>query len=113
MNVLDFFQVRLNNTTVLDPDEIVTEIHIPMLEAGTRSAFIKFAQRKSIDFPIVNCAAALTLDKDQVTGARICLNAVHVIPRRVLKAEEAITGKTITAENAGGRKSSCVRCKAA
>jgi xanthine dehydrogenase YagS FAD-binding subunit len=100
MNVLDFFQVRLNNTTVLDPDEIVTEIHIPMLEAGTRSAFIKFAQRKSIDFPIVNCAAALTLDKDQVTGARICLNAVHVIPRRVLKAEEAITGKTITAENA-------------
>lgn len=94
----DFFQVRLNSTTVLDSDEIVTEIHIPEPEAGTRSAFIKFAQRKSIDFPIVNCAAVLTIDQDRVTGARICLNAVHVVPRRALKAELAITGHAITEE---------------
>jgi xanthine dehydrogenase YagS FAD-binding subunit len=94
----DFFQVRLNSTTGLDPDEIVTEINIPEPEAGTRSAFIKFAQRNSIDFPIVNCAAVLTLDKDLVAGARICLNAVHVVPRRAVKAELAITGHAITEE---------------
>ena len=94
----DFFQVRLNSTTVPDSDEIVTEINIPEPEAGTRSAFIKFAQRKSIDFPIVNCAAVLTIDQDRVTGARICLNAVHVVPRRALKAELAITGHAITEE---------------
>jgi xanthine dehydrogenase YagS FAD-binding subunit len=96
--VEDFFQVRLNSTTVLEPDEIVTEIDIAEPEARTRSAFIKFAQRKSIDFPIVNCAAVLAFDKDKVVVARICLNAVHVIPHRAARAEQAIVGKSITEE---------------
>jgi xanthine dehydrogenase YagS FAD-binding subunit len=96
----DFFQVRLNSTTVLDPDEIVTEIHIPEPVTGTRSAFIKFAQRKSIDFPIVNCAAAITLDKNRVADARVCLNAVHVVPRRAVHAEQSIIGREITEESA-------------
>jgi xanthine dehydrogenase YagS FAD-binding subunit len=94
----DFFQVRLNSTTVLEPGEIVTEINIAGPEARTRSAFIKFAQRRSIDFPIVNCAAALTFDEDRVAAARICLNAVHVTPRRAAGAEQAIIGRSITEE---------------
>ena len=36
---------------------------VPQAAAGTRSAFIKFALRKSIDFPVVNCAAAVTSDE--------------------------------------------------
>ena len=96
-----FFNVRLNGTTVLEDGEIVTEIRIPGPPAGTRSAFMKFALRKSIDFPIVNCAAALTSDNGLVTGARICLNAVHVVPRRVTGAERAVQGRSLTDEVAG------------
>jgi xanthine dehydrogenase YagS FAD-binding subunit len=96
----DFFQVKVGKTTVLDDDEIVTEIQIPRPPDNTRSAFVKFATRKTIDFPIVNCAAMMTTSKGVVTGARVCLNAVYVIPYRALKAEEAIMGKALDEANA-------------
>jgi xanthine dehydrogenase YagS FAD-binding subunit len=94
----DFFQVAVAKTTVLDDDEIVTEIQIPK-PAGT-SAFVKFALRKAIDFPIVNCAAMVAVSKKKVTAARICLNAVYVKPYRATAAEEAIKGKAINEANA-------------
>jgi xanthine dehydrogenase YagS FAD-binding subunit len=94
----DFFQVSVAKTTVLDDDEIVTEIQIPK-PAGT-SAFVKFALRKAIDFPIVNCAAMVTVSKKKVTAARICLNAVYVKPYRATAAEDAMKGKAINEANA-------------
>lgn len=100
----NFFDVGVCKTTVLDHDEIVTEIRVPRPAEGSRSAFIKFALRESIDFPIVNCAAKMTLSGAKVTDARICLNAVWVKPYRATKAEEAMDGKMIdekAAEEAG------------
>ncbi len=91
----NFFDVKFPGNTVLAVDEIVTEIRVPAPPAGAKSAFIKFAIRKSIDFPIVNCAV-------RVGGAtpRICLNAVAPKPYRALKAEAAIAGKPINEANA-------------
>jgi xanthine dehydrogenase YagS FAD-binding subunit len=91
----NFFDVKFPGNTVLAVDEIATEIRIPTPPAGAKSAFIKFAIRKSIDFPIVNCAV-------MVGGAapRICLNAVAPKPYRALKAEAAIAGKPINEANA-------------
>jgi xanthine dehydrogenase YagS FAD-binding subunit len=103
--VEDLFQVDVAKTTVLDFDEIVTEIQVPEPKAGSKSAFIKFAIRKSIDFPIVNCAAMITSKKGVVTAARICLNAIAVKPHQAVKAEKAILKKSIDenlAETAGG-----------
>ncbi len=100
----EFFAAEAGKTTTLDSDEIVTEIQVPMPSTNTRNAFIKFAQRGSIDFPIVNCAAAITSEGGTVSRARICLNAVHNIPYRVAAAEDFIVGKSIdeaTAEAAG------------
>jgi xanthine dehydrogenase YagS FAD-binding subunit len=99
MPVDDFFNVNVRKTTVLDPDEIVTEILIPAPAKGSKSAFLKFALRKSIDFPIVNCAAAVTMSGDTVAEARICLNAVYVKPYRVVAAEAFIIGKTASDEH--------------
>lgn len=90
-----FFTVEGDKTTVLDDDEIVTEIEVPTPSAGTRSTFTKFALRKSIDFPIVSCAAAIKSEKAVVKAARICLNAVYNTPYRATKAEEYIRGKSI------------------
>jgi xanthine dehydrogenase YagS FAD-binding subunit len=91
----NFFQVEVGRTTVLDVDEIVTEIQVPTPADGTTSAFIKFAMRTSIDFPIVNCAAMITKSDGVVSAARICLNAVHGKPYRAYGAEEAILGKAV------------------
>ena len=100
----DFFQVGVMKTTVLDDDEMVTEIQIPTPPAGSKSSFHKFALRKSIDFPIVNCGAHIITSDGQVRDARICLNAVYVKPYRAKKAEEALMGEEInetTAARAG------------
>ena len=91
----NFWEMTVPGSTILAADEIVTEIQVPTPAAGCKSAFIKFAIRKSIDFPIVNCAAMIGNGE-----ARICLNAVYNKPYRALKAEEAIKGKTIDEANA-------------
>jgi NADPH-dependent glutamate synthase beta subunit-like oxidoreductase/CO/xanthine dehydrogenase FAD-binding subunit len=94
-----FFQVKAEKTTALDDDEIVTEIQIPVPAAGAKSAFAKYALRKAIDFPVVNCAVAI-----DGKSARICLNAVCNTPYRAVGAEKALAGKAIdeaTAEAAG------------
>jgi len=91
--VEEFWGVGTPGSTVLEKDEIVTEIQVPGFSG--KSAFVKFALRTSIDFPVVNCAAAV-----DGSNVRICLNAVHPNPYRAIKAEEAIAGKEINEENA-------------
>jgi xanthine dehydrogenase YagS FAD-binding subunit len=105
----NFFQVGVAKTTVLEDDEIVTEIQIPAPPKGARSAFLKFALRKSIDFPIVNCAALVWGSKRRVERAMICLNAVYVTPYRATKAEEAMTGKVLNEANAEAAGSAAIQ----
>ena len=94
----EFYDCRTLSNTVLGYDEIVTAVKVPALPAGAKSIFKKFALRKSIDFPVVNCAI--------VTGPepRVCLNAVAPTPLRAYKAEDVLRGKAIdetVAEAAG------------
>lgn len=90
-----FWSMANPGATILDMDEIVTEIQIPKPAKGARSSFIKFAVRSSIDFPVVNCAAMVGKG-----DARICLNAVYNVPWRASDSEELIRGKSISNKNA-------------
>jgi len=90
INAEDFWDAPVPGSTVLAVDEIVTEIQVPTPAAGVKSAFLKMALRRSIDFPVVNCAAMIGAG-----DARICLNAVYNKPYRAVDAETAIKGKTI------------------
>jgi xanthine dehydrogenase YagS FAD-binding subunit len=95
INAESFWDVKVASNTVLAPGEIITEIQVPAPPAGAKSAFLKFAIRKSIDFPIVNCAVLVG------GGApRIALNAVAPKPYRATKAEAALAGKPINEANA-------------
>lgn len=91
----DFFKVGVSRTTVLADDEIVLEIQFPAPQGTGKNVFLKFAPRKAIDFPIVNCAASIGCFDGKVSAARICLNAVYVVPYRARGAEEAILGKQL------------------
>jgi xanthine dehydrogenase YagS FAD-binding subunit len=95
INAQEFWAVKVPGNTVLAADEIVTEIQVPTPAAGSKSAFLKFALRKSIDFPIVNCAVLVSGNT-----TRIALNAVAPKPYRATKAEAAMAGKPINDANA-------------
>jgi xanthine dehydrogenase YagS FAD-binding subunit len=96
----DFFEIGVAKTTALALGEIVLDVFLPESGEGRQSAFLKFALRKSIDFPIVNCAAAVSLKDQKIEQARICLNAVHVKPYRPIAAEEALQNKTLDEDSA-------------
>ncbi|MEJ2110330.1 MAG: FAD binding domain-containing protein [Acidobacteriota bacterium] len=96
----DFFRVDVEKTTVLDADEIVTEIRIQTPRNGSNSRFMKMAIRKSIDFPIVNCAVLLSEAAGRVESARICLNAVYVKPYRAIAAEAVLQGHAVDEKSA-------------
>ncbi len=99
----EFYTVNGEKTTILDDDEIVIEIIVPKHGPGVKCKFLKSAIRKSIDFPLVNCAAAIETQNGIVRRARICLNSVYTLPYPVKKAEVYLEGKTVdepTAETA-------------
>ena len=91
-----FFDVKNPGNTVLNAGEIVTEIQVPEPPAGAKSAFLKLAIRKSIDFPIVNAAVRA----GGGSPPRIALNAVAPKPYRAVKAEAALAGKAINEASA-------------
>jgi len=88
-----FFTAAKESCTVLNKDEVVIEIKVPQTESGTKSSFIKYALRPTIDFPIINCAAVKAPE-----GIRICLNAVAPTPHRALEAEAVLADRPITEE---------------
>lgn len=94
----NFFLVDERKTTILDGEEMVTEIHIPLPRG--KSTFAKYALRKAIDFPIVNGATMIAISDGVVSKARICLNAVYVIPYLATQAEQTLIGKPLDGASA-------------
>ena len=84
-------------TTVLELDEMVTEIQIPVLPANTGVYFTKYAQMLG-DYALGSVAVSITLDekKKVCTNARIGLAGVAATPIRAKEAEEVLKGKEIT-----------------
>jgi NADPH-dependent glutamate synthase beta subunit-like oxidoreductase len=97
----DLFSVAYNQTTVLEPGEIVKEIVIPDLPSpGRRQNYLKFRIRNSIDFPIVGLAFLLNIRDDIIKEARIAFGAVAPTPRRMKEVEEFLKGKPMNEETA-------------
>jgi carbon-monoxide dehydrogenase medium subunit len=86
--------------TVLNPDEIITELFIPKVAPNTGAAYIKFLPRTADDYATVSAAAVLTLDKTRKTIAdvRIALGSVGVTPIRATDAEAVLRGQPLKAE---------------
>lgn len=86
--------------TVLNPDEIITEVFIPKVAPNTGAAYIKFLPRTADDYATVSAAAVLTLDKTKKTIAdvRIALGSVGATPIRATAAEAVLRGQPIKAD---------------
>jgi CO/xanthine dehydrogenase FAD-binding subunit len=79
--------------TVLEPDEIVTEILIPEQPAGSGTAFLKFLPATQDDYATVSVAARIALDRNgTVAEARVALGAAAMVPVRARAVETALLG---------------------
>ncbi len=85
--------------TIIEPDEILTEIRLPLMPSGTAATFLKLGQRRSMAISVVNLTTRLTLDGEcTVSDARIVLGAVAPTPIRAVAAEGVLTGKRLSDE---------------
>jgi aerobic carbon-monoxide dehydrogenase medium subunit len=82
--------------TVMAPDELLTEVIIPPLPAGSGTAFIKFLPQTCDDYATVAVAARITLADDRIVDARVALGAAAATPVRARAVENALRGQTIT-----------------
>jgi carbon-monoxide dehydrogenase medium subunit len=89
--------------SVLETDEILTEVLIPEQEVHSQGAYFKLMRRNALDLALVGVAACLTLDGGNgvCQGARIALGAVAPTPIRAPKAEKSLLNKEIDEEKAG------------
>lgn len=79
----------------LEKGEILTEIVIPEKAMDGFSTYLKFANRESIDFPIVGTALwASVRDKEY----RVAFTAVDNKPLRGRRVEDLLNGKDLSAE---------------
>jgi carbon-monoxide dehydrogenase medium subunit len=86
--------------TVLNPDEIITELFVPKMAANTGAAYLKFLPRTADDYATVSAAAVLTLDKSKktISDVRIALGSVGSTPIRATAAEAVLKGQPVKAE---------------
>ena len=86
--------------TILKPDEILTEIFVPVLKAGSGGAYLKFLPRTADDYGTVTAAAVVTLDRSKKTfkDVRIAMGSVGTTPIRAQEAEAILRGQPVKPE---------------
>jgi carbon-monoxide dehydrogenase medium subunit len=104
----DFFTGPLE--TSLEPDEILTEVHLPAWPAARRWAFLEFARRKG-DFAMAGVALYYDLDGgNRIINAHVGAIGVADRPIRLTAVEAVLNGspmseKLIAAASAKARQS--------
>ena len=80
----------------MERDEILVGVTIPLPAPGSRFSFQKLRIRDSIDFPLMNLAAAGSFDDDgRVTDLRMVVSGMGSYPRKIGKVEEAAVGNRL------------------
>lgn len=80
--------------TCLEPDEVLTEIHVPIPGANSSAAYLKFGY---LERPSVGVAIALTINPDEksLADVKIAVGCAGPAPKRVMEAEAMLKGKSI------------------
>ncbi len=84
---------------ILKPGEIVTEILVPDVPAGTRSGYLKLKERDVWDFATVSAAAVLQVQQNVVKAAWVTLGGVAPIPWWEKQVSSQLIGMTVKSTN--------------
>ncbi len=82
-------------STALEPNEMVTEVQVPLFPPKTGAGFCKF-ERGTVDLPIVNAAVRITLGPDdKCSAAKVVLGCVTFPPVIADNAGKLLVGKKL------------------
>ncbi len=85
---------------VLEDDELLTEIRVPAAGPSVRTAYSKFGQKESFDWPLAEVAVVLDQRGGMVRKASVVLGAAAPVPWRATGAEKALAGKAVNGQTA-------------
>lgn len=95
----DFFGAPDRNVTQendLQPQEVLTGIHLPPLRANIRMAHLKRGEKDAFDWPLADVAIVLdTAVGERCLSAAVVLGAAAPVPYRATAAERVLTGRHI------------------
>ena len=92
LNSVDFY------TTALTPNEVLTEIRVPLPSSGTGTAYHKMAHPAS-GYVVVSAGALVVRDPSgRCASARVAIGGLASGPLRATAAETALQGQPLTAE---------------
>jgi len=103
----DFFigpTTDITRMTVMEPGDMLTQIHIPATWANANFYFEKVRDRGSWDFGLVSVAAAFRMSGNTIEDARIAVNGVAPYPVRLDAVERLVRGTTgdVATQDAAG-----------
>jgi carbon-monoxide dehydrogenase medium subunit len=81
-------------TTALEPDELLTAVHLPVWGRGCGFAVAELARRHG-DFAIAGAVCGVQVDGDRITRATVALIGMGSVPVRARLAEQALTGASV------------------
>lgn len=82
--------------TALEPDEIVVEIRVPPLPAGTEGVYTRFLRTAAEHRPLASVALVARREGTLCRQARIAVGASVPVPARLRRAEAFLEGRTVT-----------------
>ena len=85
----DFFTGIMS--TSLAEDELLAEVRLPLLPAGTRFGFNEFSRRAG-DFAMAASLVVYSLDNGKIANARLGVGGAEDKPRRIPEAETILNG---------------------
>ena len=108
----DFFVIPKSDAereTVLQPNEILTEVVIPAASQGLRNTTYEVRQKEALDWPLAATSVALDMQGGKVESARIVLGHVAPIPWPAPAAERWLAGQAISEQTAAKAGEEAVR----
>jgi aerobic carbon-monoxide dehydrogenase medium subunit len=79
--------------TTLEPDELITELAVPVQPEGVQGSYTKFTAISAEDWPALGIAVFLRQEGGRLSGVRIAMSAATERPLRLSSIEEMLDGE--------------------
>ena len=93
----EYYQADGIRHTLALPGEVTVELRVPLPRGPRRTKYVKWAVRKSIDYPLLSVALRFDLAAEgahaEVTGVRVVAGVLGAKPRVVTRLDEALGKK--------------------